>query len=298
MKVKVNAVAPVFAWTWDTRDEDKILQDIEKRAYPYITNCHKPKVVEQPIHDIEMTGINNDELDLMVGPQNNSARIYNQETEIKEDGEDDEYGEDDEDTNDVCGICRVNYNGTCPTCKIPGDSCRLVIGECKHYFHYHCILKWLQTIHSKGLCPMCRRKFLLKSNYPINEASRRFFNSEMVDFISTRVNDDENIGDWVTGDYSDSDSSRDDVLRQYEDPILEYVSEEANVQLKRWPPSDGTFTWHESDFDSPLTKEDKALLSDDDDDDNNNDLVKKLSYVVDRVLSQERINTRRGRSRY
>lgn len=31
--------------------------------------------------------------------------------------------EDNED--DVCGICRVPYEGCCPSCKMPGDDCPL-----------------------------------------------------------------------------------------------------------------------------------------------------------------------------
>lgn len=57
---------------------------------------------------------------------------------------------------EVCGICRVQFDGTCPTCKYPGDDCPLrgslvavwydsltvleVIGKCAHSFHmvrYH-----------------------------------------------------------------------------------------------------------------------------------------------------------------
>ena len=56
---------------------------------------------------------------------------------------------------EVCGICRVQFDGTCPTCKYPGDDCTLcelqpskpevdpnptlrmsiVIGKCAHSFH-------------------------------------------------------------------------------------------------------------------------------------------------------------------
>ncbi|KAL8994595.1 MAG: hypothetical protein Q9188_007022, partial [Gyalolechia gomerana] len=53
---------------------------------------------------------------------------------------------------DVCGICRVQFDGTCPTCKYPGDDCTLrmdlsssvisvdvdwclVNGKCGHSFH-------------------------------------------------------------------------------------------------------------------------------------------------------------------
>jgi len=31
---------------------------------------------------------------------------------------------------DVCGICQVDFDGTCPTCKYPGDDCSL----CKYSF--------------------------------------------------------------------------------------------------------------------------------------------------------------------
>ena len=26
---------------------------------------------------------------------------------------------------DLCGICRVDFDATCPTCKFPGDDCPL-----------------------------------------------------------------------------------------------------------------------------------------------------------------------------
>lgn len=35
-------------------------------------------------------------------------------------GQTDENGED-----DVCGICRVAFEGCCPSCKMPGDDCPL-----------------------------------------------------------------------------------------------------------------------------------------------------------------------------
>ncbi|TFK96279.1 anaphase-promoting complex subunit 11 RING-H2 finger-domain-containing protein [Pterulicium gracile] len=58
---------------------------------------------------------------------------------------------------DVCGICRVPYEGCCPACKMPGDDCPLMWGQCTHVFHMHCVLKWTNTAASKGLCPMDRR---------------------------------------------------------------------------------------------------------------------------------------------
>ncbi len=30
-----------------------------------------------------------------------------------------------EEEEDVCGICRVPYDGCCPDCKLPGDDCPL-----------------------------------------------------------------------------------------------------------------------------------------------------------------------------
>ncbi|KAK9449747.1 anaphase-promoting complex subunit 11 [Limtongia smithiae] len=64
---------------------------------------------------------------------------------------------------EVCGICRVAFEGTCPTCKYPGDDCPIIIGECQHAFHMHCLIKWLKTESSRELCPMCRRKFVFHS---------------------------------------------------------------------------------------------------------------------------------------
>ncbi|KAK4153367.1 hypothetical protein C8A00DRAFT_43726 [Chaetomidium leptoderma] len=36
---------------------------------------------------------------------------------------------------DVCGICQVHFDGTCPTCKYPGDDCPILPGKCGHNFH-------------------------------------------------------------------------------------------------------------------------------------------------------------------
>lgn len=60
---------------------------------------------------------------------------------------------------EVCGICRVQFDGTCPTCKYPGSECPLIKGTCQHAFHKHCVMKWLEVESSNGLCPMCRQKF-------------------------------------------------------------------------------------------------------------------------------------------
>lgn len=68
-------------------------------------------------------------------------------------------------TDDLCGICRAAFDGTCPNCKYPGDECPIVLGkECTHNFHLHCIFKWLEQDNLKGLCPMCRQIFLAQLN--------------------------------------------------------------------------------------------------------------------------------------
>ncbi|KAL3469363.1 anaphase-promoting complex subunit 11 RING-H2 finger-domain-containing protein [Aspergillus californicus] len=64
---------------------------------------------------------------------------------------------------EVCGICRVQFDGTCPTCKFPGDDCSLLLGKCGHSFHMHCLMTWIQQESSKGLCPMCRQSIYLIS---------------------------------------------------------------------------------------------------------------------------------------
>lgn len=63
-------------------------------------------------------------------------------------------------SDELCGICRVAFDGTCPNCRYPGTDCPLILGKgCTHNFHLHCILQWLEQETSKGLCPMCRQVF-------------------------------------------------------------------------------------------------------------------------------------------
>ncbi|KIK16575.1 hypothetical protein PISMIDRAFT_71460, partial [Pisolithus microcarpus 441] len=58
---------------------------------------------------------------------------------------------------DVCGICRIPYEECCPSCKMPGDDCPLIWGQCTHVYHMHCLLKWLGAPMTKQQCPMDRR---------------------------------------------------------------------------------------------------------------------------------------------
>ena len=59
-------------------------------------------------------------------------------------------------------ICRMAFNGCCPDCKVPGDDCPLVWGQCSHCFHMHCILKWLNAQQVQQHCPMCRQEWKFK----------------------------------------------------------------------------------------------------------------------------------------
>lgn len=63
---------------------------------------------------------------------------------------------------EVCGICRVQLEGTCPGCQFPGPACPPVVGKCTHLFHQHCILKWLDVSYAAGLCPMCRQPWTIE----------------------------------------------------------------------------------------------------------------------------------------
>ena len=85
-----------------------------------------------------------------------------------------------EESDDTCGICRVQFEGTCAKCKYPGEDCPIgayhctsprsslaryyadafaVIGACTHCFHMHCISDWIASEASQGKCPMCRQVF-------------------------------------------------------------------------------------------------------------------------------------------
>ena len=52
------------------------------------------------------------------------------------------------DPEDTCGICRLAYESVCPTCKLPGEDCPPIIGQCKHAFHMRACL----TLVNERLC--------------------------------------------------------------------------------------------------------------------------------------------------
>ncbi|GAA5902584.1 anaphase promoting complex subunit 11 [Sporobolomyces salmoneus] len=87
--------------------------------------------------------------------------------------------DDDDDDEDVCGICRVAYDGCCPDCKIPGDACPPIWGECTHVFHMHCLLKWLATDSSKQQCPMDRRPWVTAASATSSTAAKATSNQSI-----------------------------------------------------------------------------------------------------------------------
>lgn len=64
---------------------------------------------------------------------------------------------------DVCGICRMPFDGCPPEAKFPGDDSPVVWGQCAHAFHLQCITKWLQS-QNEQRCPICRRPWEFKSD--------------------------------------------------------------------------------------------------------------------------------------
>ncbi|VDK82441.1 unnamed protein product [Litomosoides sigmodontis] len=61
---------------------------------------------------------------------------------------------------ETCGICRMPFEACCIECKTPGDECPLALGTCKHAFHMHCIVKWIETQNAaRPQCPLCRQEW-------------------------------------------------------------------------------------------------------------------------------------------
>lgn len=102
---------------------------------------------------------------------------------------------DDEYEDELCGICRASFNRACPNCKFPGDGCPLVVSECHHNFHVHCIYEWLDTANSKGLCPMCRQDFQLRKGLSINQSQISKFNGLILKRKQEQTEFDGNMDD-------------------------------------------------------------------------------------------------------
>lgn len=130
MKIEVVDVSLVSTWAWDIPRERNV-KDSKMRSNSMAQNDEECE--DQDIDNIDNTDTDTDEED------------------------------------DVCGICRNRYDGTCPSCEYPGNGCPIVLGLCNHNFHVHCIKQWLSTETSKGLCPLCRQGFQLRPQVTINK---------------------------------------------------------------------------------------------------------------------------------
>ena len=71
--------------------------------------------------------------------------------------------------NENCTICMTPYECPCPNCKIPGDDCRPIEGNCNHFFHLHCIYKWLESGNDK--CPLDREPWAEKIVSVVNNTN-------------------------------------------------------------------------------------------------------------------------------
>ena len=63
---------------------------------------------------------------------------------------------------ECCTICQYAFESPCPRCKVPGDDCVPIQGQCLHHFHLHCILKWTEEGANED-CPLCRKKWVVKN---------------------------------------------------------------------------------------------------------------------------------------
>ena len=62
--------------------------------------------------------------------------------------------------NDTCGICKEDNNNYCINCSSSGTThCDIVIGECGHAYHNHCLTEWLKM---RRVCPLDNKVWVLK----------------------------------------------------------------------------------------------------------------------------------------
>ena len=105
-----------------------------------------------------------------------------------------------EEDSDICGICQISFNHHCNHCHIklslPKENdvnihnrkvedftrkeklCPLSNGVCNHFFHLHCIERWLEQGTSGSKCPMCRQNYF--ANNSNNESIEENDNDEEI----------------------------------------------------------------------------------------------------------------------
>lgn len=84
---------------------------------------------------------------------------------------------------DVCGICRCQFDGCPPDAKFPGDDAPVVWGTCTHAFHLQCINRYAMqcdffmrdNTHPPSLCneTMCVEEYSIKHTFSINTGGCR-----------------------------------------------------------------------------------------------------------------------------
>lgn len=63
-----------------------------------------------------------------------------------------------DDEADSCAICINSLRAPCGACeakRAPPSACRITQGACKHRFHQHCIIPWLERCDKDGRTPTC-----------------------------------------------------------------------------------------------------------------------------------------------
>jgi RING-box protein 1 len=62
--------------------------------------------------------------------------------------------------NEACGICKEDNNSYCINCASSGNTnCNVVIGECGHAYHEHCLNEWFKT---RRVCPLDNKVWQVK----------------------------------------------------------------------------------------------------------------------------------------
>lgn len=60
----------------------------------------------------------------------------------------------------------TSFESPCANCKLPGDECPPIEGNCNHFFHLHCIYKWLESGNMN--CPLDREPWVEKTVSNVN----------------------------------------------------------------------------------------------------------------------------------
>lgn len=54
--------------------------------------------------------------------------------------------------NQSCAICKEDNNDYCINCSSDGNTnCNILIGNCGHAYHEHCLAEWLKV---RKVCPL------------------------------------------------------------------------------------------------------------------------------------------------